>query len=320
MTAALLHLSAALLPAVEVSRAMALSDFSRLGNRYILLRPGETTWEARGLVDSSPINKLAAERGLTKAGRDQVRRAARQLASRGVTSPYVWYDTGSRASQTAEIVAEELGVPRSRQEPEFYFLEARGLGNLDEERIREVLPRVRTMDRADSAATPEPSDDGTPADSIDDVYVRVRQMVSKVENSFSGIDIVVVADSDVLSTIAASACGVDLREHDRFALRAGEFRDLGALQRRDVRRAAVRETSDASDDWRAACADDAVVLAGQGDGDSSVRRSSPPDEPAFSSRTLRDWGYLDETMRTRPGLVLEPLVEPSWTPGSTETK
>ena len=81
----------------------------------------------------------------------------------------------------------------------------------------------------------EPSDDGTPSDSINEVFSRVRNTVAKIEQTYGSGDFVLIAgDGDVLSILAAAACGVDLREHSRFELRPGEFVDLRELQA-DVR-------------------------------------------------------------------------------------
>ena len=85
------------------SRGTALTTdplFERLRNRYILLRPGETTFEAAGMVDSNPINKGNSDRGLTSRGREQVRRSVEALQARGVdTGVTVFYDNGARATQ-----------------------------------------------------------------------------------------------------------------------------------------------------------------------------------------------------------------------------
>ena len=105
--------------------------FGRLRNRYILFRPGETSFEAAGIVDSNPINKGVAERGLTNLGREQVQRSIEALRGRGVDAPTIWYDNGARATQTADQIGRELSIPRANIQPEFRWLEARGLGALD---------------------------------------------------------------------------------------------------------------------------------------------------------------------------------------------
>ena len=48
-----------------------------------------------------------------------------------------------------------------------------------------------------------------------------------VESSYAGEDFIIVGgDWTVLSVFAAAACGVDLREHGRFELRPGEWRNV----------------------------------------------------------------------------------------------
>ena len=148
--------------------------FGRLRNRYILLRPGETTFEAAGIVDSNPINKASFERGLTARGRAQVAEAADALRSLGVDTPTIFYDNGARAMQSADIIAEALTVPRYKMEPEFRWLEARGLGALDGTKLREASAAVAALDALDISNEPPPGEDGTPNDSVNAVFSRLR--------------------------------------------------------------------------------------------------------------------------------------------------
>ena len=205
------------------SSATSISDpiFGRLRNQYYLFRPGETSFEAADIVDSNPINKGSSERGLTSKGREQVRRSAQALRALGVDSPTIWYDNGARAMQTADIISTELFVPRARMEPEFRWLEARGLGVLDGTSLRmtaekvsslHALPttcshpssssspcakaplpappplpsnlpnipsphKVRALDALDIDNRPEPGEDGTPSDSVNEIFSRLRNTV-----------------------------------------------------------------------------------------------------------------------------------------------
>lgn len=204
--------------------------FDRLRARYILLRPGETTFEAAGMVDSNPINKQAALRGLTEQGREQVRAAAEALAARGVTSPVIFYDNGARASQTADILANSLSVPRRDVEPEFRWLEARGLGALDGTDLQAATEYLHRIDAADVESAAEEAEDGTPSDSVNDVFGRMRNTIAKIETSYGGGDFVIIGgDAAVLSVFAAAACGTDLRDHGRFTLPPGGWYDLRQL-------------------------------------------------------------------------------------------
>ena len=88
------------------------------------------------------------------------------------------------------------------------------------------------MDVLDIDNAPEPTDDGTPSDSVNEIFLRMRNTITKIENTYGGGDFIIVGgDSTVLSVFAAAACGVDLRNHARFELRPGEFFDLPDLQR-----------------------------------------------------------------------------------------
>jgi broad specificity phosphatase PhoE len=218
-------------PAAAMAKPRLIDErFGRLRNHYILLRPGETTFEAAGLVDSNPINKGVADRGLTSRGREQVRQTVSELQARGITSPIVFYDNGARATQTADIVASLLTVPRARMEPEFRWLEARGLGVLDGTPLTQALVRMRELDAMDDV--PEPSDDGTPNDSLNEVFTRLRNTILKIETCYSGEDVVLIpGDSNVLSVLAAATCGVELQQHARFTLPPGGFYYLDELVR-----------------------------------------------------------------------------------------
>ena len=230
--ALLLHAAALPLAPIFPASAAGGSLFQRLRARYILLRPGETTFEAAAIVDSNPINKGQSERGLTEKGRKQVEKSVERLKAMGVTSPQIFFDNGVRATQTADILSQSLGIPRKDVEPEFRWLEARGLGVLDGTDLRAAKAKLAAMDSQDIDNAPEPTDDGTPGDSVNDVIGRMTNTITKIEQTYGGGDFIIIpGDSTVLSVFAAAACGVDLREHARFELRPGEFYDLRELQK-----------------------------------------------------------------------------------------
>lgn len=59
---------------------------------------------------------------------------------------------------------------------------------------------------------PPPIDDGTPNESVADVFVRVTQLMSILETQYSGETIIIVSpDSDNLSILQAGLVGLDLR-------------------------------------------------------------------------------------------------------------
>ena len=180
-------------------------------------------------MDSNPINKGIAERGLTDRGRagGEVGPGAQGAQ---VSTPIVFYDNGIRL-RDGDIISSVLSVPH-KMEPEFRWLEARGLGALDGTNYRKTLERVRALDALDIDNTVEPSDDGTPSDSVNEVFGRMRNTISKIETTYGAGDTMIIGgDATVLSILAAAACNVDLREHARFWLPPGAFWDLREVQR-----------------------------------------------------------------------------------------
>lgn len=182
--------------------------FGRLKAHYILLRPGETTFEAAGIVDSNPINKGVSERGLTSKGREQVRKSVEAMKARGISDPVVFFDSGARASQTADIVASELLISRNRMEPEFRWLEARGLGALDGAEISQASAQIRSLDELDISNGAEPSEDGTPADSVNDVFSRMRNTIAKIENTYGAGDFIIIPGVTAWPVVLCSCLAV----------------------------------------------------------------------------------------------------------------
>ena len=67
---------------------------------------------------------------------------------------------------------------------------------------------MRALDEEDIDNTPEETDDGTPSDSVNEIISRLRNTVSKIENTYGSGDFIIVGgDATVLSVMAAAACG-----------------------------------------------------------------------------------------------------------------
>lgn len=74
--------------------------------------------------------------------------------------------------------------------------------------------QIYGLDQESERLRPPPYTDGTPNESVQDVFVRVRQMMSIIETQYSGQAIVVVSpDSDNLSILQAALLGMDLKRY-----------------------------------------------------------------------------------------------------------
>ena len=61
---------------------------------------------------------------------------------------------------------------------------------------------------------PPPISDGTPNESVEDVFVRVTQLMSILETQYSGETVIIVSpDSDNLSVLQAGLVGLDRRRY-----------------------------------------------------------------------------------------------------------
>ena len=69
-----------------------------------------------------------------------------------------------------------------------------------------------SLDSISPRIKPPPIDDGTPNESVSDVFVRVTQLMSILETQYSGDTVIIVSpDSDNLTILQAGLIGLDLR-------------------------------------------------------------------------------------------------------------
>ncbi|XP_074564194.1 uncharacterized protein LOC141820723 [Curcuma longa] len=225
LTAPLLH--RALVPRSPArARGLFRMPPPRLANRYFLVRAGESVYESHGVLRTNPVAKTSVDSGLSVEGARQAARAALELNRLGACdeSCWIWPSITQRAYQAAEIIASANGVDRSRIVPEFSFLDARGLGAF-EGRSLGSINKVYESDNISPDNKPPPVDDGTPNESVADVFVRVTQLMSILETQYSADTVIIVSpDSDNLSVLQAGLIGLDLRRHSDLSFSPGEVR------------------------------------------------------------------------------------------------
>lgn len=202
----------------------------RLTNRYFLVRAGESEYESLGIINTNPVAKTSMDNGLSEKGKKQTVRAALALKKMGACegSCWIWPSITQRAYQAAEIIAAVDGVNRSRIVPEYSFLDARGLGAYEGKNL-DSLSQVYASDNLSPNIKPPPIDDGTPNESVADVFVRVTQLMSILETQYSEETVIIVSpDSDNLTILQAGLVGLDLRRHSELSFGPGEIRFVDA--------------------------------------------------------------------------------------------
>ncbi|KAG6747045.1 hypothetical protein NC651_033874 [Populus alba x Populus x berolinensis] len=198
----------------------------RLTNQYYLVRAGESEFESLGIINTNPVAKTSVDSGLSEKGKKQIVKAALQLKEMGAcdTGCWIWPSITQRAYQTAEIIASVNRISRSYIVPEYSFLDARGLGAYEGKNL-EAVSEVYALDTISPRNKPPPIDDGTPNESVADVFVRVTQLMSILETQYSEETIIIVSpDSDNLTILQAGLVGLDLRRHRDLSFAPGEVR------------------------------------------------------------------------------------------------
>ncbi|GAA0158660.1 mutase [Lithospermum erythrorhizon] len=210
----------------SVSHARGLFQMPpvRLTNRYFLVRAGESEYENLGIINTNPVAKTSVDNGLSENGKKQTVKAALALKKIGACegSCWIWPSITQRAYQAAEIIAAANGITRSYIVPEYSFLDARGLGAYEGKTLNSIS-EVYASDTISANIKPPPIDDGTPNESVSDVFVRVTQLMSILETQYSGDTIIIVSpDSDNLSILQAGLVGLDLKRHSELSFAPGE--------------------------------------------------------------------------------------------------
>lgn len=213
---------------IQLSEARGLFQMPppRLTNRYFLVRAGESEFESLGVINTNPVAKTSMDSGLSEKGKKQTVKAALALKEMGACDRncWIWPSITQRAYQAAEVIAAVSTVNRCNIVPEYSFLDARGLGAYEGKNL-ESISEVYASDNLSPNIKPPPTDDGTPNESVADVFVRVTQLMSILETQYSEDTVIIVSpDSDNLTILQAGLVGLDLRRHRDLYFGPGEVR------------------------------------------------------------------------------------------------
>jgi broad specificity phosphatase PhoE len=193
---------------------LLLPPVAPLRNSYTWVRAAEDEAEAAGVLATNPAFKMAVSNSLTERGLKQASDAAKKLKELGMANPRIWYCTGRSSTQTADILCDELGIPHDRMMPEYVMLDARGFGAHEGIKLKELEKLHAQYDARSRYLKPIEGEDGSYAESVEDVFARVRSVLSNCETSRCGEEIVIVAPgADLLSIASAMLHGDDLRTH-----------------------------------------------------------------------------------------------------------
>lgn len=202
-----------------------------LSNEYYFLRSGESVHQAgEKVARTNPVEKTALRyHSLTRRGVEQTLLAAAVLEKKYDMGPasWIWASQNQSAQEAAHIIASSLGVRSEQIVPEFSFLDSRGVGALEGTSLATTDAILTEIDRRNPEERMAPGEDGTPNESALDVFVRVRQLLAKLETQYQGDQILIVApDSDTLTVLEAVLSNRPLTEHRSLKYSPGELRRI----------------------------------------------------------------------------------------------
>lgn len=199
-------------PKASSTGLLLLPPVAPLRNEYYVVRAAESIAEAAGAIESNAATKMSVQKNsLTPHG---ISKAESIPFTTIDNNPLVYFSTARSSAQSAEIIARRVGTTRERLIPEFLLLDARGFGAHEGERLSRLDELHTLYDAQSRYLRPPEGSDGAYAESVDDVYVRVRQFMSKLETIHFGEQIILVTPgNDVASILVAAIQGLDLRQH-----------------------------------------------------------------------------------------------------------
>ena len=163
--------------------------------RLWLVRHGESTWNASGLVQGH------LDPGLSGSGREQADRCARSLAAGPRADVALYASDLRRALETAAPIAKALGLA-VRVEPE---LRERSLGDA-EGRPNALLDTTRSGIEGGRVVDADSAPDG--GESVRQLYERAVRCASRILSTHGG-DVVFVCHGGVVRVLLAWLDGVE---------------------------------------------------------------------------------------------------------------
>ncbi len=173
-------------------------------NQFYLMRHGHSQANDQGIICSN-LSKGRLSYGLTTIGRKQVRTTAEDMWIGGhwhqdcviVASPFL------RAIQTAEIVAEVLGIDEIEQDER---LRERFFGALDGG-PDDQYQQVWDMDEGN------PKHTQWQVESVTQVAKRGQELIEELDESHQGRILILVAHGDICSILATALSDQKLGHH-----------------------------------------------------------------------------------------------------------
>lgn len=176
--------------------------------RLWLVRHGQTDWNVAGRIQGHTPTELNAE------GRRQAAELAEHLRSQHFAA--LWSSDLPRASQTAEILGQTLGLPVQTTDAlrERSFGRYEGAGSEEIRAVRTSLGLDQTGDLADWTGMP-----GIESNEV--LWARIADKLRSLSGMYPGKDVLVVTHGGVIARAIFRVLGIEDGTPRRFPLSNG---------------------------------------------------------------------------------------------------
>ncbi|GMI01565.1 hypothetical protein TrLO_g10210 [Triparma laevis f. longispina] len=190
-----------------------------LSNTYHVMHSGQTLLTAKQTRQTNPLFLTSNLNKLTPLGQSQTTSASKLLNTFPPT--IIKYPTATSTCETSTLLSTLLKLGRDRVVPEFTFMDQRALGLWNGLNSSLICDSMLALD--EEGGNVPANEDGTPSDSLDNVLVRLRQLMSVLETQYSGETILLIFPDGVTPGIlAAGFAGRKLSEAYVVELEEGE--------------------------------------------------------------------------------------------------
>ncbi|MCH7529896.1 class I tRNA ligase family protein, partial [Patescibacteria group bacterium] len=186
-------------------------------NKYFIVRHGESESNVKGIISSLVEN----QHKLTKKGKNEALFAARSLDNK---IDYIIVSPLLRTKETAEIIAKEIGLPKSAVLEDKRIAEI-NLGKLNNKPVSEYRKFASTYEDK-FVKTP----DG--GENFSEMKIRIGKFLYDIENKYKEKNILIVTHEYVAWLLTAVSEGadiartIDIRGKEDDYIRTGEVKEL----------------------------------------------------------------------------------------------
>jgi len=202
----------------------------RLMNTYHFMRSGESLLETEDLIATNPLFLTNREDALSPLGIEQVQDACKEMMARDINPSVVKYSLAAKSMDSANVVATEMQIGRNRLVPEYTFMDPRGIGKWDMQRLSTTEEAVWALDHHKSGkegrgGLPPSHEDGTPNETLFNQVTRLRELLSLLETNCSGDTILLIfPDGTGPALLSALMGGIPLNRVHELNFEPGEIR------------------------------------------------------------------------------------------------